>query len=359
MKKCVVHIGMHKTGTSSIQRTLYNHLNHESIDYLDLGGANHSLPIAALFEANPKRKEILLKRFLSEREEEDREGSLNKLMAKMIDQFKNMKSGTLIISGEGIRAIDPKGLIQFRDLLATYFDEIKIIGYVREPVSYLESAFQQIAKEGQCLQRLDRIYPYYRKFGNFEEIFGEENLLLYKFDRDRLYQGDVVKDFCKRIGFSIPDEKIVRSNESISLNALSALCNFWSCEGGKYFLGLPKRKKKRFISFFRFVKGDKLHFSKELVQPILDRNRQDLEWIEQRLGEPLETDLSYKEPAVTDLEDLQHMQISEIDKIMRIFEKKRKRNRYLEKNTDVAKVIDEFLVCMERSKRSDNRREGM
>ena len=51
-KEIIIHIGMHKTGSSSIQQTLHKYMNDKRFTYVDLGHANHSRQISSLFEKN-------------------------------------------------------------------------------------------------------------------------------------------------------------------------------------------------------------------------------------------------------------------------------------------------------------------
>ena len=53
MKRCIIHIGMHKTGSTSIQRSLQGYRD-DRFQYARLGKtANHSLAMYSLFAADP------------------------------------------------------------------------------------------------------------------------------------------------------------------------------------------------------------------------------------------------------------------------------------------------------------------
>jgi len=47
MRECILHIGLHKTGTSSIQQSLYRNPTVRGVDYPDLGRPNGSGPMLA------------------------------------------------------------------------------------------------------------------------------------------------------------------------------------------------------------------------------------------------------------------------------------------------------------------------
>jgi hypothetical protein len=67
-RRVIVHIGMHKTGSSSIQHTLYQRLADASFEYADLGCANHSEQIHSLFSSSPERYHLHRKRGRSKEE---------------------------------------------------------------------------------------------------------------------------------------------------------------------------------------------------------------------------------------------------------------------------------------------------
>jgi len=154
-----VHIGMHKTGSSSIQKTLHNSLEDPNYVYVDLGGENHSGKIQSLFSTDP---------FTNHNHRKcgwdlSKINKFNKdTRSNLIKQLSNSTSN-MIISGEGITAIDKPGLLSFKYFLRNYFRNIVIVAYIRPPISYMESAFQEKIKGSLKKLDLEKIYPNYRK----------------------------------------------------------------------------------------------------------------------------------------------------------------------------------------------------
>ncbi len=95
----------------------------------------------------------------------------------------------MIISGEGIRRLTELELINLREFFLKYFDRVRIVAYVRKPKSYLESSFQQSVQGGMNYFNLNKIYPNYRDlFEKFDNVFGKENVTIWKFDPNRFPQ---------------------------------------------------------------------------------------------------------------------------------------------------------------------------
>ena len=71
----------------------------------------------------------------------------------------------------------------------------------------------------------NRVRPplYWESITRLDETFGRETVEILPFDRKAIAEGDVVIDFCRRIGIEIRPDQIVTTNESMSLEAASLL----------------------------------------------------------------------------------------------------------------------------------------
>ena len=52
---CIVHIGMPKTGSSTLQEVLFKRIVDPNVSYANLPVANHSAIIYSLFAENPEK----------------------------------------------------------------------------------------------------------------------------------------------------------------------------------------------------------------------------------------------------------------------------------------------------------------
>ncbi|RLA42350.1 MAG: hypothetical protein DRR42_23560, partial [Gammaproteobacteria bacterium] len=132
-KQLILHIGYPKTGTTAIQ----NFLLHNSGELLNSGyyypktgiatNAHHQFPWSMTNDPRLKNKidpKVLIR--------------------SLKNELKQVNCSTVLMSSEGfIFAINPKYL---RDYLSDLFDPITIIIYLREPLSWIESDYNQAVK---------------------------------------------------------------------------------------------------------------------------------------------------------------------------------------------------------------------
>ena len=100
-KQLMLHIGLHKTGSTSIQAALkgYNKNKVRSIAFKE---ANHSIPMYTIFSEERYNYHIWQKEGLSKG---DIDKKKNAYLNILIKEFKNNKVKTLIISGEDLSVL--------------------------------------------------------------------------------------------------------------------------------------------------------------------------------------------------------------------------------------------------------------
>jgi len=297
----IVHIGMHKTGSSSIQESLYEGIESDTMRYLDLDTANHSGRIFSLFS----REKIS---YAHKR----RGSSANQIKnfnlqtrTMLLDSINNCDHSIMIMSGEGITLLEESDLISFRDFFCQYFKKITIVGYVRTARSFAQSAFQQRVKGGLDNFNLENLYPKYRnRFEKFDIVFGRENVKLWKFDPKSFPEGNVVLDFCNRLGITIKAKETIRVNESLSREALSLLY-IYRKYGPDYGVGVNViSENDNIVNALKDIGNTKIKFSPSLMAPVIEKNKKDILWMEERLGEVLAESIELSIEDIRSEEDL-------------------------------------------------------
>lgn len=277
-----LHIGGPKTGSTAIQKALMGR-KFADHHYIGVSSANHSPLLSLLFARDPAKSAPFFRRQGWDRAEMDRQ------KADWRAGLEQELAGTgkdPVFSAEIFCApiFDKASLIDLRAFLQRYVSRIQVIGYVRSPVSHLQSAFQQRLK-GDRPVSLDLAPVHYRKrFEKFEQVFGRENVQLAHYDRTTLEGGDVVLDFASRAGIELEGYERVETNTTLSLQAISVL--YAQKKLGKRFTSYPGFDRDT-IAFLQALGGlgdDRLRFGARLLEPVLDKGRADSDWIEERLG---------------------------------------------------------------------------
>ena len=281
--RIILHFGMHKTGSTSIQNSFFNNAGLlEHLLYPDFGTHSHNPLLSNLYgrkAAKAPSPEIAKRKKINAK---------TKLKTALDTNLE--KNDDILISAEVLSAFNIKQLNKLYSLLSTYAKEIIAVGYIRSPKSYIESAFQETLKGGN-IKRLDltKRYPNYQeRIQKFDLILGQENVFLWKFNPSAFPDGCVVRDFCQRLNINLPAESMVRVNESLSLGAVSLLYAYSKFKSKLKIIDDHRKSQKLFIkNVSDYQDGKKLHFASSLILPILEQHKLDLEWMEARLGESL------------------------------------------------------------------------
>ena len=222
----ILHIGMHKTGTSSLQNFLHSNrvyfLENHNIEYC-ADSINHS-KLAAFFTNNF--------RHYARRGCHDEE-HVRRWKEYYLTTFKktlnNINGDTVIISGEGFSHSTTSAVRSFYEFVEPYFDTFKIILYAREPISFAKSCAQQFIKNGKTFAQIvegsltqpiyerpmsapakngpEPILPNYKsRLAPFVDVFGKENIIVRNFSGG-LIGSDVITDFLTSV-LNINHEKL-------------------------------------------------------------------------------------------------------------------------------------------------------
>ena len=205
-KTCLIHIGTPKTGTSSLQATLFaarKELLKNNVNYFDFQ-ENHNL-LAPIFDITIDTSTSLMSPDFAEQQ---------KVKPALLKAIKTNKSEVFIISGEALSMLTQEGAKNLKTFLHPHFDDFKVVAYVREPFGFASSAAQQLIKAGSFSDRFveqtligsnpgwGNVLPLYRRrIENFLEVFGKKNTVIKDFTRPKLKNENIIDDFL----FSIID----------------------------------------------------------------------------------------------------------------------------------------------------------
>ncbi|PZQ14187.1 MAG: hypothetical protein DI565_12190 [Ancylobacter novellus] len=210
------HIGDHKTGSTSIQRALYERL--WSCDSVRL-----AYP--------PYLNDVSMARTLfvpARRKERDA------LFRAKADWLAGASGDVSVVSAEHFSNVEPKRLRRaIVEFLPEHAKTARVLAYVRPHAGSIVSNYTQRAKSGTSDQTLDQYaefvmrndkFDYLPRFGGWAEIF-RERFALRAMSRAELRNGDVVEDFFHHVlgGAPFTLGAAPQSNESAEIHELAVI----------------------------------------------------------------------------------------------------------------------------------------
>lgn len=289
--RVVIHAGMHKTGSSSIQEYFWNSKD-ENLAYARWTGSNHCGLFVLLFEDADR----LARYHGFKARGADFISALPRMKERWLESLKEdltqNEGKTLVFSAEDISAPEFRNaVVRMRDFFKSYATQIEVVGYVRSPLSFAVSAFQQMLKDGGMSKlQVEALWPHYRsRFEMLEEIFGIDNVTLRIYDLAHFEGGDIVRDFASILGVGVREALPAHVNASLSAEA-TALLFVQRRLGDGYLSGFmgAQAGNNSFVDKLRTIGEGKMTFSEEIWNPVLERHADDLKWIENRLGRKLD-----------------------------------------------------------------------
>ena len=303
MKRCWLHIGMHKTGSSSIQANLA----HDTIPgwcFLTVGRKkNIGQYLYAMLATEPADFHTFVKQGWTPRQVA-REGE--RLRGKLEKAIRQSRAENLILSAETLSIVGRPGIGKLGEFLRPLCDEVRVIGYVRPPIGFKTSHFQQRIKHGVGSFDIGEIRTRYRnRFRKFDKVFGRANVILRKFDPATFPERCVVRDFHHQLGMPEPaPDSVSRSNESLSREACGILYAYRKFGPGFGVGPGVIAENVRLIAPLFSMGGEKFRVSRKVLDAGLILDAEDIAWMERRLGDPLDEETRNEESEITCEEDL-------------------------------------------------------
>lgn len=278
MKTVILHVGMHKTGSTSIQKALA-HLTGRDVAYANMGRSNHSMAVYSAFSTDranfPAFKDHGLTKSLIDQQSINFRNRIEVELARPVDR--------LIFSGEAICRLTCAEFREFAETIRRYDRRIHVIGYARSPVEYANSSFQQNLRRGLNKVKINRT-RYRFRFEKFLDRSLVETCSIVRFDRAAFPKNSVVADFCQRLSLYQNVDWDLYMNESISEAAARVAYIFNSSmpvKDGAPYLAQARHRFMRELSE-TFV-GDKFRLPADFFcEGSFDRN--DVDWLYQTFG---------------------------------------------------------------------------
>lgn len=203
--KVTVHIGWHKTGSTSLQvfllrnRTalVQRHRTYYPDDGL-LDYAHHTLAWTFLGRtASPWGQVPVI------------EGGADEYVRSAIDRARSHGCTGVIFSSEVFCEFDLDAVRRLFDSLRARADSVRIVAYIRRQDLFAESAYNMEVKWWATRMRADfdeylasRSTPpdYFRTLDAWASVFGRDSMIVRRYERGVLENRDIRSDFCTAIG---------------------------------------------------------------------------------------------------------------------------------------------------------------
>ena len=326
----IIHIGLGKTGTSSIQSNLLK--NFETLENMGFHfpiidkdprpfNGNHSIIMTSIFSDNAIYLASNINTGFNTREKLNT--SNKKVLTKIYDGFSKTKSDKLIISAEAATHFDNKTVSKMSLWLKEYCDNIKIVACLRHPEDALASEIQQQIKVGKTLDELydnPPISPISGCLQRHIDYYGSENVFVYDFLPATNHEHGLFGAFLEQINLHHEDFSISYDYENQSLSQesvllLSALNKLRPLKTGS------KLGHKRFLrdrELFSTLPGAKYKIPEYVLNKSIEAIEEEEAWVNQKFGLQLSKKSSRKfqtenqfsqqaiEKLVTAISDLQN-----------------------------------------------------
>lgn len=346
MKKIILHIGMWKTGTTSIQETMYTNrdlLKRNAVYYPD--EFSNNIFFIPLYKKDFENH-VAVKSNPSTKEE---------LLFKSIKAFENFKTeaknyDTAIFSSEFLLDLSEEEVTRLANDLKKVSENIQIICYVRSPISHFTSAVNEQVKQGHyplevAFERHMEVKEYL-KLERWKKAFGADAVDVRVFERNSFVKGGLIEDFLDTAGLTLVGELIPKDKENQTLSAFSILIA--DVLAKKYPSFSPERGNTDFL--FK-IKGKPYRVPSKLVNMVSEKNRKNTDYLAKEYGvvfsqeSYLSDDVLYDEEAINSIANILHSQQSKIKKLYL-------ENAYLKaqlsaESNDLNKAKEQFLLALE------------
>ena len=291
IKNIFLFVGLNKTGSTSIQNTLFNahdQLKSFGFYYPKNWAMNHNVHIMSVCLNEPEKYPVNIKngRITKEAVAVFNHESKASLLAELAEADQE----NLILCGEGISFLPKDGVIRLKAFLEEIAPnaEVHILFVFRELISILASDYQQKVKSGKSVDELFNAMhtiSYKERAQKFIDVFGQSQVIGYAFEEALQHPQGIMGKFCEVIG--VPSDfyagmSFVQKNEGISDKAVD-LISYVNEQ-------VPLKDENGYVVKGRFhrdtfllhqIKGDKFRLSKEMVEVYLKHNEDDLNWLKE------------------------------------------------------------------------------
>ncbi len=296
-KEVILHMGPHKTASTSIQSVLLIPDNIKILKETNLSWIDFShFPVIDRFNNN-----LIVSAFTTKKSFYHIVGNFSEEYVKnlnndILELLKNnmQNSDKLLITGESISLLKENELLDLKQFLEKHYNGkiiFKVIYFIRDPIKHIPSVYQQFVKSGYKLN-LEKLknfekYVYYDNIIKFNNVFGEDNVFILDFKIACQHQYGIVGYFYENLGMSHENLKNLKwqnLNESmnyITLEIAEYINNIEEIITNKK---LNKNRECNDLHPLRMIQGDKFNLPKDILDEVYSSIYNNLVWLKNEYG---------------------------------------------------------------------------
>jgi hypothetical protein len=240
MKTVYLHIGIEKTGTTTIQNFL--HLNRGNLTKFGFaytkstGIKNNRKLVVAAYDLDTRDEFARIHNIHTEKQLHDYQKSV---ICDLKQEIESLSQDKIIFSSEHFQSRLKKKseLYRLKQILTELgASQVYIVVYLRNPADLANSFYSTAIKYGSTLaappgprdEYYNHICHHQKTLENFGEVFGQEFLIPRLFEKSQFKNNSLLEDFASVIelpwdpGYTIPTD----SNESLSAVGIEILRRF-------------------------------------------------------------------------------------------------------------------------------------
>ena len=242
----VLHVGMGKTGTSTIQATFHRNrrrLAKRGILYPKTPGKRRHIRLGLSMQADDgvPRQSVGWRR-----QDVSTPGELRPQFEEALFEELESRPQQVVLSDEALLTASDTGIGNLRDLLDRMASSVRVVAYLRRQDDHLCSRYPQMVKrEGEVRMLSERaqadlshIYDYHARLVAWRDVLRPDDLVVRTFERSRFADRSLLEDFLDASGLELRAENLkeVRSkNESLDAESVEflRLVNLYRAERGE------------------------------------------------------------------------------------------------------------------------------
>lgn len=273
-KRLILHIGLPKTGSSSIQASLSG-AEAGGVRLVRLGETLfHNLPLSTLLSDNPAGMHQHLNRGLGPAEVAARRARWDAALTAELAR----DTPTLVLSSEVISNAPPEALARLVARIEKAGRRLHLFAYTREPIGLYASALQQQLKQFDCAPDGFDPFHYRRRLSPWFDLLPRAQITIRDFDPARLTGGSPVTDFAAFCGLPASAFREKRRNDSLNGEVTRLLWRFNAAMPVSTGRRRLAEARKRFLRLLKqSIDGPRFTTPMECLNP--DRLTEELDWL--------------------------------------------------------------------------------